>query len=439
VVWPVFIEQKSLDARGAQAVALQLARQIEPQLPWSNPELNGNVVRVVARTPQRKAVTLLTWSVGPKGTGVRVYFAAAPAATYRNSLDTFTGIWSSFRVAPVAAAGAAAPHSTGPLAFTTWRDPREGTFTVSVPQGWRVVGGMYRLSPNDVRAVVNALSPDSQVRIALGDSNIGAFSEVTPMAARFGMRPGSVQTLGDGTRLLYRSFVSGRQFAHEYVQQNSRNLCPGLQITGERERPELIPAYQQEARSYNMPNARFTAGEVTFTCGQQQGGQYTAVTVLPLPGQAPLWYVHRLFGYLGPASRRADAEAAVQRLVQSYAESPQWKRQQQQIGAQAVARDNARSQEIQQRALRAIQEDQKATSDMIIKGYEQRSRVYDEISRKRENAILGTVDVVDPNSGKQYKVGYDSDYHWMSDQGYIGGTKTDTAPGPGWHKMIDLP
>jgi hypothetical protein len=61
-----------------------------------------------------------------------------------------------------------------------------------------------------------------------------------------------------------------------------------------------------------------------------------------------------------------------------------------------VQRDNLRSRQIQQRALRAIQEDQRQTRDLIVNCYNQRQAVYEEISRKRENAILGTVDVVDP-------------------------------------------
>lgn len=443
VLWPVLLEQRNLDARGAQTIALQLARKIDPQLTWVNPELAGTAVRVAARTAQRKAVTVVTWSSGQKGTGLQVYFASAPAGIYRSSIDTFTGIWSSFRAVPVTAPSSSAPHSSGPLTFTSWRDPRENAFTVSVPQGWHVVGGMYRLSATDTRSVVNAMSPDGRLSLAYGDANIGVFSEMTPMATRFGMRPGSVQTLGDGTRVTYRNYVTGRQFVREYVERNARSLCGGLQITGERERPDLVPVYQQEARSKGLANARVTAGEVSFTCtsteGPPQSGQYAAVTILAAPGQVPLWFVHRLFGYVAASDRRAEADGAVQRLAQSYSENPQWTQQQRQISQQAVAQDNRRSQEIQQRALKAIREDQQATTDMIIKGHEARSHVYDEISRKRENAILGTVDVVDPNSGRQYKISYNSDYNWMSDTGYMGSTKTADAPGPGWHQMIDLP
>jgi len=77
----------------------------------------------------------------------------------------------------------------------------------------------------------------------------------------------------------------------------------------------------------------------------------------------------------------------------------------------AVMQDNMRSQQIQSRALQAIQEDQRAESDTIMKGWEQRQQVYDEISRRQENAILGTLDVVDPTTGQSYKVSNYNDYH----------------------------
>ena len=76
---------------------------------------------------------------------------------------------------------------------------------------------------------------------------------------------------------------------------------------------------------------------------------------------------------------------------------------------------------------------------MIVNGYNQRSKVYDEISRKRENSILGTTDVVDPVSGSQYKIDSYSDYHWMNNQGEVTGNSTGTNPGYGWHELVTLP
>lgn len=104
-----------------------------------------------------------------------------------------------------------------------------------------------------------------------------------------------------------------------------------------------------------------------------------------------------------------------------------------------VAQDNARSQALRSQAYAAIAEDQRQTSDLISRSYWAQQARYDEISRKRENGILGTVDVIDPTSGYQYKVEYNSNYYWMNDQGYMAGTLTHDAPGVGWQEMIQLP
>jgi cell division septum initiation protein DivIVA len=152
-----------------------------------------------------------------------------------------------------------------------------------------------------------------------------------------------------------------------------------------------------------------------------------------------LWYVDPLYGYLAISERQQEADIISRHIQESTQVNSDWKRKEDQMAAEAVRADNARSAEIQARARQAIAEDQRATSDMIVKGYEARSKVYDEISRKRENAILGTVDVVDSNTGKQYKIDNYSDYHLINNQGVIAGTKTDTSPGVDWRQMITLP
>jgi hypothetical protein len=166
---------------------------------------------------------------------------------------------------------------------------------------------------------------------------------------------------------------------------------------------------------------------------------FIAATIRPFPGASGLWYAYRLYGYLATAGREQDALHVAEQAVQSVRINPQWQAQQQQIAGAAVAADNARSQQIQQRAMQAIQEDQRQTSDIIMKGWEQRSRTYDEISRRRENSILGTVDVVDPESGRHYKIENYSDYHWMNNQGTIAGNNTGSSPGPDWRELVTLP
>ena len=438
VVWPASIEQP-LEARSATLLVQQLARQLDNQLPWSAGTATGGAVRTIGKGPQRDGAAMMTWSSNPGGTSMLFYCVEAPAGAYAAEADTFAAILQSFRV--VHDAGVAA-KAAGPITFTTWTDPREGAFTISAPQGWRVVGGLYRLSATDIRSGVTMASPDGQIRVLLGDSNLGTFIEPNPMMAYAGLREGMYYGLGDGSQLLIQRYMSGQQAARAYTQTYVSKECSGLQVSSNNIRADVAESFGPRARSEGMPNAQLTGGDVGFTCtvgGTAVRGSVIAATVMPFPGKSGLWYVYRLYGYLAAPGREQDAQRVAEQAVQSVRISPQWQAQQQQTANAAVAADNARSQQIRQHAMQAIQQDQRQTSDLIMKGWEQRSATYDEISRRRENAILGTVDVVDPVSGKQYKIENYSDYHWMNNQGTIVGNSTGSAPGPDWRELVTLP
>jgi hypothetical protein len=313
---------------------------------------------------------------------------------------------------------------------------------MSVPQGWQAVGGMYRLSATDVRSGVTLASPDGQIRVILGDSNLGTFIEPSQMMAYAGLREGMYYQLGDGSKLLIQRYLDGQQGARKYAETLVSKECSGLQITANNARADVAARFGPQARSEGMPNAQLTAGDVTFTCtidGAAVHGMIVTATVLTFPGKSGLWYVYRLYGYLAAPGREQDAQRVAEQAVQSVRINPEWQAKQQQIAGAAVAADTARSQQFQQQAMQSIQEDQRRTSDIIMKGWEQRSQTYDEISRRRENAILGTVDVVDPQSGQRYKVENYSDYHWMNNQGTIAGNSTGSAPGPDWRELVTLP
>jgi hypothetical protein len=361
-------------------------------------------------------------------------------------VDTFAGILKSFQVIPDSKASSGAPvKRAGPaeqVSWVRWSDAREGAFSASVPQGWSVAGGAFRRSATDIRQSLVLLSPDRQIRITVGDANIGAFTMPNPMYARFGMREGGYTSLGDGTRLQIRRFLTAQQFVHEYLATSVRQDCGEVRVLSEDERQDLAASAAQHARAQGAPNPHVTGAGVSFSCswnGREGRGYYAAATILPFPGRGGIWYVENLYGYIASVERQPQADEISRHVLNSMGINVQWKQREDQIAGNAVAQDNARSQEIQARARQAIAEDQQKTSDMIVKGYEQRSKVYDEIARRRENAILGTVDVVDPSSGKQYKIDNYSDYHWMNNQGVIAGTKTDTSPGVDWHQMITLP
>jgi hypothetical protein len=367
--------------------------------------------------------------------------AVAAADVYRASTDTFARIIGSFRVRADQATTANQPPA-GALQFVRWDEPHEGMFSIAVPQGWQAVGGAYRMSPTDVRTGVMISSPDNRIRVVLGDASIPLYTSPSQMLASVGLGEGSLYGLGDGTRMEIRRYMSGQIYARAYVQSFAQRQCPGLQWQANNVRADLAAQFAQAARAEGVPNPQLTAGDAAFTCtlnGTAVKGSLVVATLIPLPSPAPMWTVYRLYGWLAAPGEEAVAERAVQQALGSLRINPAWQAQQQQISAGAVAADNARSQQIQSRALAAIQEDQRAINNTIVKGYEERSKVYDEISRKRENSILGTLDVVDPDTGARYKVSNYSDYHWMNNEGVIGGNNTGTSPGPDWRELVTLP
>jgi hypothetical protein len=118
--------------------------------------------------------------------------------------------------------------------FTTWRDPREGAFTLNVPGGWQVNGGAMRRSAVDVTHVVRAGTPDGRVQIFINDADILAHEIPNQLTAMAGLREGQVTKGAWGGPVLLERYRNGPQFAQEYVR---KKICPQADFTGGGELP----------------------------------------------------------------------------------------------------------------------------------------------------------------------------------------------------------
>ena len=78
---------------------------------------------------------------------------------------------------------AAAPLVSG---WTTVQDPAEQAFSIEVPQGWKITGGLYRFGLLDPRLMVDMVSPDGKIDIRFGDYRVPPFAPLTPTLASLG-------------------------------------------------------------------------------------------------------------------------------------------------------------------------------------------------------------------------------------------------------------
>jgi hypothetical protein len=256
------------------------------------------------------------------------------------------------------------------ISYLRWTDPHEGAFSMAVPQGWHVIGGAYRLSATDIRNGVTMMSPDGQIRIFVGDSNLGIFTEPAQTPAMGESREGAHPTLSDGTILEIRSYMTGQQFASYYAGGTLRRQCAGLELQSNNDRPDIAATFSQLASNEGMPGAQIAAGDVSFTCslnGKPVVGKFIVGTIVPSPGRSAIWFVYKIYGYIAPADRKPDAEKICLQAMQSWQIDPQWEARESQAASSTVQQDDAKSQQIRSQALQAMQKDQQETSAMFAK------------------------------------------------------------------------
>jgi hypothetical protein len=446
MIWPLRLKQPELDARDAISLIQELARRFDALMPWGAVQNTHNAARVIGLGSQRSAAAILSWSNNPSGASIYFYAFEAPGDIYGESEDSFAAVARSFQIVPDSSfkgsQGAAAGPGVKGMNFVKWSDPHQNAFTVSVPEGWQVEGGAYRLSAEDLRYGVVMESPDGQLRASVGDSVVGAFTQPTQALAATGLREGGYQTLPDGTRIELLRYLSGQQFARSYVETLVSRQCSNPQIVSNNTREDMAANFSQSAANQGFIDALLTAGDVSFTCtleGRPVKGKYIVATLRMAPNVSPMWFVYRLYGYMAFAGREQEGENVLMQLIQSWKFSPEWEALQKSAGSPAVQPDSTPAEENRERAQAAMVDDQRQIAEMIAGNSQRRRALYEQLDRKLQSSILGTLDIVDPDSKAQFKLNDFSDYHYLSNDGRVYNPNSPDASALGVREMIALP
>jgi len=195
VIWPVFIPGDAAipDLRSAQSIHLKLASACPYHADWEVPQAVGpGTLRACGKSQNMMLVSVFTWTASPRGTAAYFYLAAARAADFRQKQVDLAKILESFHLV-----GVASKKSREGLQFVSFRDPREGSFTVDVPAGWKTAGGLFRSSPLVSRTAVETDSPDGLTRIILGDAELpSSFQEFLPGTLPWAVKPAGSNVIG---------------------------------------------------------------------------------------------------------------------------------------------------------------------------------------------------------------------------------------------------
>jgi hypothetical protein len=336
-----------------------------------------------------------------------LYAIAAPADRYDDRRQALVAVLQSVRFVEPKRAAAGAPA----MAFDKWTDPVERAYSADVPRGWSTDGGTVRHAAVDVRSSIRSASPDGRAWIFTGDTDLPTFIPPSQMLAAAGLYEGGWYSPGYNVNMLIRRYETGQQFARSYVTSTLQRRCGSPRITATRDRPDASNRLNAFYAQGGLANMQLSTGEVAFTCldsgGGERRGYVFAGTLATMAGMGSIWNVQYLSGFVAAPDATATAEAALGRLLATFALNPEWARMQQNV--------TAATSEIVSRTHEAI-------SGIIRDTYEQRWATLDETSRHWSNMTLGLTDVRDPETGASYKVAAGHNYYWRKGDAVVGTT-----------------
>jgi len=335
-----------------------------------------------------------------------MFVIAAPRSAFPNQSGPMIRMLASFSfggekaAGPGSQPGAGAAQAAPSVQYTKFADRNEGAFTLDVPAGWKVEGGLQRHSTLDVRAAVYATSPDGGTVIRLGDFDLGTFTEPNQALAMAGMREGGTYSPGYGNVWQIRRYMPGPQFAQQYVAKLARDTQAGNVRIGN---VKPLPEYSKQQ---NLGGAiiHTMAGEADFNCvrnGRESAGVVVvATTATSMPssgGMGAIWNVSFLADFVAPADQAPAAEQIARHMTESFQMSLEWQ---------------ARQSQTTMRTSQIVRETGEATNKIIMDTYENRQRTLDRTNRNFDDYIRGVVRLRNPDTGDELEGEAGKNYYY---------------------------
>jgi hypothetical protein len=214
---------------------------------------------------------------------------------------------------PVPFSTSSTQAGAGGVAWTTVRDQREQAFSISVPQGWKVSGGMFRYRVAYPRPTVDMTSPDGMTNVRVGDNTIPNYQNPNP-SPYLPKVPNNVTPV--------EPYTTGQVFAQKYGLDRFGSMCQGIQVTSSQ---SSQPKYSQQVAGY----VSATAGSANFSCtmrGQPMAGYVYAETMQVgankmMPAN---WYETAIGSWLAPAAQAQNAGAILTYSTSTLVMNPDW-------------------------------------------------------------------------------------------------------------------
>jgi len=272
------------------------------------------------------------------------------------------------------------------VSFDRVWEPNENAFTVLVPKGWKIRGGIFYVNPLQANGPGNAISPKCEFAVMSDDQGTMMmrwmpswnYADLTYSPAGGANFPPGQWYQGMPVRLM----VSARQFLWEMLQAE-RPRATDLTIAVEDPLNEVTAAFYQQAEQLNqslqqagLPPLKFESWDMVVGYSEDGQSYFEEVTTTICDNRAGAfaWSNDNTFMMRAPAADFATWGKLLLQIRNSLELNPQW--------LAAVEKASG------QRA-RVAWETQQYINKVIAEVLAKRQQAFDEAQRKREEDAAG--------------------------------------------------
>ena len=312
------------------------------------------------------------------------------------------------------------------MAWTSFQDPFEQAFSVEVPQGWTVRGGLFRMGFSDERPMVDLLSPDGRINVRLGDLSIPTYTAPT----QYHTREGEVYDLGAQAQLIVARYRTGPEFAVLYSHVRFYQAChdaAGDAGNVDFSVPDYIPTEGQAPKT--------STGAIAYRCGSGTNERIAFAYARTSTG-GNIWSVPTMGSFLSPPDKVSVARAVLEHCAQTFKLNPAWIEKQKQLDAYALQYQRARQQQRMQALAQQVQQFEakmQAMRDQVA-SFERHQAAQASQVEGFTQALRGVTPTIDPFTGEAKEVwtGQTSNY-WENGRGDV--VNSVNAPQGNWQQM----
>jgi hypothetical protein len=315
------------------------------------------------------------------------------------------------------------------IAWTQYQDPNEHAFTLDVPRGWTVKGGMFRFGYSDARLMVDMHSPDGKIEIQLGDARVPVY--VIP--DRLHNQEGAPYDLGEQGQLVIAKYHTGPEFAALYSQIRFHGECRNPQP--DPSAPEFVAPSSAQDDDTGVKES--STGQITYRC-DSDGGPRVAFAYVKTANYGTLWAVPSIASYLVPPDEVSTARDILRHCAQSFHLTPEWLQYKARLDAEGMQYQRARQQYRMQQLAQQEQvfaqkmQSMRNQADAFEQHMAQERSQFDQM----DDVINGVTPTTDPLTGETRKVwtGTQNNY-WANGLGQVVNSNNNPNPNGNWHQL----